>query len=507
MAESRLINVKRNMVGETIYKVVSLLLPFLTRTVIIYVLGALYLGLNSLYGSILTILSLAELGFGSAMVFSMYEPIAKGNKEEVCALLNLYRKIYRIIGCVILLLGLAILPFLSQIIKGEVPSDVNIYALYLIFLTSTVLSYFLYAYKSSLLVAHQRSDIDSNVSTLLSIATNITQLIALYLTRNYYAYCLVIPLSTIVKNLIINRITNKKYPEYHCYGSIEDAKLLDIKKRVGGLFIYKVCYVFRDSIDSIVISAFLGLIALAKFNNYFYITNVVTGFIVAIKTSMSASVGNSMITEPQSKNYNDFKKCQLIYMLGSAWCTVCIYCLTEPFIKLWIGTEYILPNYMLILFCGLFYCYKMGDMCAVYRQAAGLWWQDRYRPIVEAVTNLVLNITLVQIIGMAGVVLSTIFCLVFINSFWASRVLYKFYFKDYHQRDYIVRIIFYGIVTLTVMLLSGFVCQHIPLEGISALLVRGGICICVSLPLLLILFRFLPEYKESMAFLKIIFKK
>ena len=162
---------------------------------------------------------------------------------------------------------------------------------------------------------------------------------------------------------------------------------------------------------------------------------------------------------------------------------------------------------MLILFCGLFYCYKMGDMCAVYRQAAGLWWQDRYRPFVEAVTNLVLNITLVQIIGMAGVVLSTIICLVFINSFWASRVLYKFYFKDYHQRDYIVRIIFYGIVTLTVMLLSGLICQHIPLEGISALLVRGGICICVSLPLLLILFRFLPEYKESMAFLKIIFKK
>ena len=170
--ESRTLNAKRNMLASLINRIVSMLLPFVTRTIFIYSLGSLYLGLNSIFSSVLSVLSLAELGVGTAMVYSMYKPIANGDAETVCALLNLYRKIYRIIGAVILVLGLAFTPFLPHIIKGAVPADINLYVLYFINLFSTVVSYFLFAYKNSLLTASQRMDvishIDTGVYTLLS---------------------------------------------------------------------------------------------------------------------------------------------------------------------------------------------------------------------------------------------------------------------------------------------------------------------------------------------------
>lgn len=501
MSDSRIKNSKRNLLKELLYKIVSLLLPFSTRTVIIYVLGVLYLGLNSLYGSILTILSLAELGFGAAMVFSMYEPIAKKDDLEVCALLNLYRKIYRILGGAILCIGLIFMFFLPYIIKDEVPQDVNVYVLYLIFLTNTCLSYFLFAYKESLLIATQRSDIRSNVHTIFSLVTNVCQLVALWFTRNYYAYCLLIPIFTIAQNLTINYITSKRYPQFKCKGVIVAEKIVDIKKRVGGLFIYKICYVFRDTIDSVVISAFLGLAVLGKFNNYFYIVTTITGFLTIIKTSMSASVGNSMVLETEKKNHHDFQKFQLLYMAISSWATVCLFCLIQPFITLWAGKDYLFHSITLILFCALFYCYKMGDICAVYRQAAGLWWQDKHRPIVEAIVNLSLNLCLVKVFGVNGVIVSTIFCLVFINSIWASYTLYKYYFKSFNQWLYIKRIFFYGSVTILITAITGAVCYLISDDTILGFVYRGLVCMVLPIPLIIISFHILPEFKDAVEFL------
>lgn len=507
MADSRTKNAKRNMVSEFINKMISLLLPFLIRTVIIYELGAMFLGLNSLFSSILTVLSLAELGFSSAMVFSMYEPIAKGNDAEVCALLNLYRKIYRYIGSVIFIIGIIISFFLDKIIKGDVPADINIYYLYFIFLSGTCLSYFLFAYKESLLIAHQRTDIVNNVATITSIIINICQILSLLLIRNYYAFCIFIPISSILRNIIICKAVDKRYPQYKCVGTISNKKIIDIKKRVAGLFIYKICYVFRDSIDNIVVSAFLGIVVLAKFNNYFYIVSTIIGFMDVIKYSIPAGVGNSIVTESEAKNHNDFQKFQLLYMGMSSWATVCLCCLITPFIRLWIGEEYLFPQMTVYMFCALFYCYKMGDMCAVYRQAAGLWWQDKHRPIVEAIVNVVLNLILVQYWGVNGVIASTVFCLIFINSIWASHTLYKHYFNSFSQWIYVKRIWFYGAITFITTCVVNQICQFIVLDNILKLIVNGLVCIIVPIPILLILLRMLPEYRDAIKLAKLLIMK
>lgn len=495
--KSRMKNAKRNIFWALVNRIVTMALPFLTRTVVIYYLGSVYLGLNTLYSSILTILSLAELGFGSAMVVSMYDPIARNDIASVNALLKLYRRIYRIIGIIVLILGISVLPFLKRLITGEVPADVNIYVLYAIYLSNTVLSYFLFAYKESLLTADQRMDVSSNIGTIVSISTNVLQLLSLLLFKNYYYYVIVYPVMTLIKNICTSCCVDRMYPQYRCEGEIDNSKLEDIKKRVAGLFIYRICYVSRDSFDSVVLSAFLGLTVLANYNNYLYIVVTLTGFLAIIKNSISAGVGNSIAIESEDKNYSDFNKCQLLYMWISGWCTVCLFCLYQPFIKLWLGDSFLFDKKTMALFCVYFYCYKMGDICAVYRQSAGLWWEDRFRPIVESIVNLTLNILLVRYIGVAGVMLSTIFCLVFINSIWASKVLFQCYFKHQRQRDYITLIIYFGFVTFISCAATGIVCDLICVDGVICLVVRGMICTIIPNLIMYLFYHKLSMFDDS----------
>ena len=160
-------------------KIYQILLPFLFRTVIVYTLGVNYLGLNSLFTSVLQVLNLAELGVGSAMIFSMYKPIAEDDEKKICALMNLYRKYYNIIGLVILIIGILLTPFIPKLINGEVPKEINIYILYIMNLIATVLSYWLLAYRNSVLQAHQRLDVSSKITIVTDSFKYFFQLVAL----------------------------------------------------------------------------------------------------------------------------------------------------------------------------------------------------------------------------------------------------------------------------------------------------------------------------------------
>lgn len=498
MADSRSKNAKRNIIGAMLNRIVTLLAQFFRRTVFIYCLGELYLGLNSLFSSTLNFLSLAELGIGGAMIFSMYKPIAEGDDNMVCALLNLYRRIYRLVGASILIIGLFLMLFLPYLIKGEMPDDVNLYVLYSMFLANTVLSYFLYAYKGSILTASQRSDIASNIGSIISIISSICQIIVLYLFKDYYIYNVVLIIFTVISNLVINHVVNKRYPQYTCRGKLNSETLTDIKKRVAGLFVYKVCYVFRDMLDAVFISAFIGLSVLGKYNNYMFILNTLTGILIIVRTNITASIGNSLATESEHKNHDDFNKIQILYMWISIWCTVCLFCLLQPFIKLWVGQNYCLGYIELTLFCLHFLCLKLGDVCSTYRQAAGLWWQDRYRPIVEAMVKTILNLSIIRYFGVAGALGGSIVCLLFINSIWASWVLYRYYFKQHSQWEYIRRNLFYLAISVVLCATVGWMCSFIADAGILMFATKCIICLVIPNILLWFILHVLPEYKGSM---------
>ena len=195
-------NAARNIVFDGTMEMVNMLFPFVIRSVMLHFLGTEYLGLNGLFKSLLTFLNLAELGVGSAMVFSMYKPIAEDDAPTICALLRLYRTLYRIIGLAIAAAGLLLIPVLPNLIKGDVPADMNLYVLYLMNLGNTVVTYWLFAYKSSLLQAHQRRDVISKVSLAVRITEYTLKILILVFTRNYYLYLAVQLLCQIAVNVL-----------------------------------------------------------------------------------------------------------------------------------------------------------------------------------------------------------------------------------------------------------------------------------------------------------------
>ena len=235
--ESRTAKTIRNAKWGFVNSIVNMLLPFVVRSFLIYKLGTEYSGLNSLFNSILTVLNLTELGFSTAIVYSMYKPVAENDKDKICALLNVYKKAYRIIGCIILAVGLGLLPFIPCLIKESVPGNVNIYVLYLVYIFDTVISYFLYAYKTSLLSAHQREDILSRNSFFRNVVFSFFKIIVLLFFPDYYLYVLLLPLSTIFMNILNKRDVDKVFPEYLPCGNISESEKKELKKNLVGLTI------------------------------------------------------------------------------------------------------------------------------------------------------------------------------------------------------------------------------------------------------------------------------
>lgn len=465
-----------NIIWGFIEKMITLICPFIIRTIMIYKLGNEYLGLNGLFTSILQVLSLAELGFGDAIVFSMYKPIIENDNKMLSALLNLYKKVYRIIGMVILCVGLLILPFITKFVKGGYPSEVNIYVLYCIYLFNTVISYFLFAYKESLLKAHQRNDVNSRILSGCNIVMYVLQIIVLLLFSNYYLYIVIMPVTTIVLNCVRSLFVKKMYPQIVCEGHIEKDAVIGLSKRIIGLTLNKLAQVCRNSFDSIIISSFLGLVILARYQNYYYIISALTVMVSIITTAVGAGIGNSIAAETVEKNYSDYKEFLFIYNWIACFCTVCMLCLYQPFIELWVGKSNVLPLSTVILCCIYFYTMKLGDIAAVYRQAGGIWWEDKFRPIVESVVNLAVNIVLVKYIGVDGVLVSTIISIVCINIPWATYVLFKVYFKM-SIKEVFFKYIRYFIETTVLCAVVYGICSRINGNLLVVLVVRTIICI------------------------------
>lgn len=492
----RVKNSMRNLIWGIVNKICTIIFPFIIRTFIIKMLGVEYLGLSSLFTSILQVLSLAELGISSAIVFSMYQPIAEKDTNTLCAIYNFYRRIYLVIGTVILIIGLLLMPFMPLLISGDIPVTINIYFLYGIYLLNTVISYFMSAYKECLLIANQRVDISTNILTVCYIIMYIVQMIILVLFKNYYLYVIALLLCTILINVIRSYIVDKKYPNIKCKGNIDISIKKQLKKKVVGLMFYKISNVCRNSFDSIVLSAFLGLAVLAKYQNYYYIMYSILGFCAIISSSITSSVGDSIASESINKNYIDFKGIALLYSWIAGWCATCLLCLFQPFMKIWMGEENMLSFSVVILICIYFYSLLTADMCYIYRQAAGLWWEDKFRPVCESVLNLLLNIVLVKKFGVAGVLLSTIISIVFLNIPWAAYILFKKYFKM-PVKKYFKDVIIKALIVLFVCAITYFITTVIKINGVQEIIIKGIICLVVPNILFILAFKNISGYSKA----------
>ena len=444
---SRTKNAKRNIVTGIIGRFITMLLPFISRTIIIRILGSEYLGINGLFSSILSVLNLAELGFSGAVIFTLYKPVAEKRDEEVAAILCYLKRIYLVIGSSILGIGLIILPFITLVIKGNYPEDINIYIIFAVYLVDTVTSYFFGGYKTALLNATQRLDVYNNIRTGTILIKEAFQIILLLIFRNYYAFVIIIPFFSLLLNLLLSQYCRIHYKQYIKHVFVQKDVKKGILKHVNGMILDKLCNVSRNSFDSIIISLFFGLTSVAIYNNYYYIYSAIYTLMLIFTNSAQAGVGNSIQTESVEKNYEDFIKFNFLLEWLIGWATICLACLYQPFMELWIGEELMFNNSTMLLFCLYFYLINLTNVRDLYFQGCGLWSFAKLTFILEAISNLVLNVLLGTFIGINGIIIATIITIAVYNVIIRTYILYRHYFKN-SQREYYLKQLCYLIITV-----------------------------------------------------------
>ena len=478
MNTNRTIHSIKNIFSGFTNKIINILMPFIVRTVIIYQLGLEYAGLSNLFSSILQVLNLAELGISAAVVYCMYKPMADNDTELLCALYRYMRKLYYIIGFIVAIVGIGLIPFMSCFINGTVPDGLNVYILYIIYLLYTVVGYFFYAYKSTLLNAGQKIGVLSNINSGIVFLQSIVQIIILVVWKNYYLFLGVMPLCAVINNYWISYVVKKEYPHISCRNELSNEIKKDIAKRVKGLFVTRICTTTRNAFDSIFISAFLGLSIVGIYGNYYYIMTAIVSLMSVITTAMTASVGNSLATESIEKNYHDMITFNFIYnwIVGIATC--CMMATYQTFIRLWVGERGMLPFNVVVVICIYFYFLCIGSIRAVYHDAAGLWWEARYRAIIEAILNLVLNYILTKTFGVFGTILGTLISLVLVNYIYGTQIVFKYYFKNISSKKYFFdNLMYFGVAALG-CILTYFVINLFDVKNV-VLDILVKLCCCV----------------------------
>ena len=498
-------NAARNIVFDGMLEMINILFPFVIRSVMLHFLGTQYLGLNGLFKSLLTFLNLAELGVGSAMVFSMYKPIAEDDTEAVCALLRLYRTLYRIIGLAIAAVGLILIPVLPKLIKGDLPAGMNLYVLYLMNLGNTVVTYWLFAYKNSLLQAHQRRDVISKVSLAVRMVEYSLKILILVFTRNYYLYLSVQLLCQIIVNLLTAVCASKMYPQYVPVGKMPKEKTHDIFRRVRDLFTSKLSATVFDSADTLVISAFMGLTALAVYQNYYFIITSLRMMLVVMLNACMAGVGNKMVMESREANYRDLERISLLFSWVLGVSSSMLLCLYQPFMSIWMGEENMLGIGLVLCFVVYYYSMGANKLINMFKDAAGIWRRDRWRPMTAALVNLTLNLATVRWLGLYGVLLSSVFSIVVVQIPWLFHNLFAEVFPRYCMGRYIRLFLSLTAVALLSCAASWFVCGLFSLGVWPSMFINAALSFLVPNLFYYAVYGRNPLFRESLSQLKRIF--
>lgn len=504
MKINRTNNTIRGTITGVSSRIIGLLIPFVIRTIFIHTLGLEYLGLSSLFSSVLQVLNLMELGVGSALVFSMYKPIAEDDTQKICALMRLYRTYYRIIGLVVCMVGLSVIPFLPRLIKNDPPADINIFVVYCMSLAGTVLSYWLFAYRNCLFQAHQRTDILNVLNIIMTLLSSVVQIVFLLVFRNYYLYLSVSIVNPILSNIITALLSKRYYPQYVPVGSLSKEEVHSINKKVSSLFTAKLGTTIHRSFDTIVVSAFLGLSTLAIFQNYNYIITSVTGLVMVLYSAAQAGVGNFLISSSKESKRDLLYKFQFLTMLIATVCSCCLINLYQPFMKLWVGETYLLDFSLVILFTLSFVVDMFMRPLLMFKDSGGMWNEDRFRPLVAALTNLALNIATVKWLGLYGVIASTIVSMLIVAVPWLLINIKKHQF-DFGIKRFLFTNLKYILVIALTCWLTYLLCSTVSLENpYISLLVKLVLSAIPSFVIFEIVFFQTDENKYFLSMIRIV---
>jgi putative membrane protein len=499
----------KNAVVAILSNIIIILIGFIAQRIFVEVLGNEYLGINGLFSNILSMLAIVELGFGSAIVYNFYKPVADGDKEKIKALLDFYKKTYRIIATVIFILGLFIIPFLGKIV-GEVSIKENLNFIFILYLLDIVCSYLL-TYKRSILYADQKTYIINIVHLGYLIVMNVLQIVFLLLTHNFILYLLIKIFCRIIENVIITIISNKKYP-YIKEKATQDVDVetkKDILKKVKGLMFHNIGGFIVKGTDNIIISITpgLGIISVGLYSNYYMVLTAVTNLFSQLFNSLTASVGNLLIEKNHDKSYKVYRNMLMLNSWIFAFASASILCMIQPFVSIWLGKEYVLPFIVLLTLVINFYIVGMRNTYSTFKTAAGVFHEDRFVPLIEALLNLVFSLIFARVMGLAGVFIGTIisstalFC--FSYPKYVYKPLFKKSYKQYIKENITYTILAFVAVSTTFLVVTQFKFNN----NFVQLIVNAVICLIIPNLIYYVVFRKREEFMYYKNLLKNIVNK
>lgn len=458
---SRTDNTIKNIQYAILMQIVNILIRFIVRTTFIHSLGIAYLGLGNVFNNILNVLSLAELGIGTSIIYDMYKPIAENNTYLISQLLYFYRKIYAFIGLLIISIGLIIIPFLPYFLT-DIYMFENVYLIYLLHVIYSSSSYF-FAHYRSLFTAYQLERINSKNTTVIMLLRTAGEIFVLIVTRDYIYYIFVQVVITIWGNYLIMKKAKKMFPQImQKVEKLDNIKVKNILHNALNMFSIKVGQTVLSSTDNILISAYISTIISGIYGNYNMITQLLLSTLFMLETAISASIGN-LCTENKnnySKKYYVFQRIRFGYSFLLGIMSTCLFILFNPFIELWLGQKYILNNMTVLIIVINFYLSGIRQPLEAFINADGLFRYFRIKPWIEIFINLTLSIIAVKLWGLIGIFIGTTISHILTTLWYDAYVVYKYSFSQ-KVRLYIALFLKNIFLTLISMGIVYFVKSHI----------------------------------------------
>jgi len=505
---SRTSNSLKNIASNLGLKLLMVGLQFATRTLFIHNLGTLYNGINSLVSSTLSFLNIAELGIGSAIVFAMYKPVADDDKEKVKQYLAYYKKIYHTLGFIVLAIGLVMMPFLPYMMKDlqGTASIRDVYIIYALYLFQSFTSFFWYADRRGFLTARQEDYKVTAINYLSSVSSLILQGVVLAVVKGFTGFFIYVAIPIVIevaRNLTKGFSIAKSYPyiKEKPKGKLNKEEIKELYKNTLGLSIAKLSTIINNAIDSILISALIGVEILGKYHNYHTLILMVTGFVEIIFVSLRPSIGNlhAKASAGAKKNVFNYINFAAFWLYG--FCAICYFVVVQPFVAIWIGETNIMPTIIALVIAANFLTSGMTAAVNSFREGCGLYYQGRYRPIFTMIFNVIFSIIFGYFWGIPGIILATIISR-FITIWWFDAyIVFKhvFYEKPYRYLiDYVLKLV----LIFAVGALTAFVCSLHSFTGVMAVIINLAISFVLVNGCFLLLFFKTDEFAQIKGILR-----
>lgn len=483
-----------NIIGSLGSYFVSTIFTFITQMFIVKILGVEYSGVNGLFTNILTMLSVAELGIGTTIIFKLYEPLANNDVESIKSWMHFYKICYRIVAIAVLCIGIVIIPIVPTVV-GEVSIVEDIRLLYVISLLDTVFSYTM-TYKRSLIYADQKNYVINSVHIGYTLFMNITQIIVLIMFKNYVYFLIIKLIYRLLENIILNIYADKNYPYINDkFVEISKEEKKDVLDRVKAMFLQKISYVVNKGIDSVIITMSLGIVSAGYYSSYTIIVNALTAIIFQIVSSLTASVGNLLTEKNKEKNYSVYKRINMFdsFLTGIGICG--FLAIIDDFITIWIGQEYILSVAITISFAIYIYSDSIRRTMTLFKDSAGICKEDKNCYIVMALINVLLSIILCNFIGMSGVILGTAISYLYLIIYSYPKYVFKPLFSKNVMAYYMENLKFFLFILISAVL-SFFIGSELQIGNIVlAILVKGFASVIVASLVFVVMFFRTSEFK------------